>query len=1300
MSDQTPLFTHSFLMSCWVQDYEAYCASDADEALLTKLKNWSDKDFQKETRSEAKFLQLFFEELWGYVASGSGEQTAGYTIEQQFPIERAGQNGGVGKADAAMGWFGNSELPDTPQILCEFKDIRSGLDAKQNRKGNDRSPVKQCADYLSFSKQQFTPYGSEKIQPSWGIVSDMNEFRLYYKARMPQQYESFTIKRRRSQDQGTFLLDTSEKARQKRFLFSRLFHTDWLLNRNGKPQLLELYSAQGEQEKSLEKAFYFEYRAYRDELFTTLLAHNPSYQQQPRKLVRLTQKLLDRLLFVLFCEDMGAHLNYPVNLLRDLMSEYSQDERYSDDEADLWQEKLIRLFNSMRDGTTFLKHPINRFNGGLFAVDSDLDALHVPNKVFFKPFQGANTESLLEHKRTLLYFAANYNFGIEEGGERAIGLYTLGRIFEQSITDLEIMEAEAANEQSLMKLSKRKTNGVYYTPEWTTAYIVDQSLGVRLEEIKAELGIQAFQALDEEHIASDHTKPKSKSDTGSLKRNTETLRYFELLETYHESLGKLKILDPACGSGAFLIQALKYLLREHEWISSEKARVNYKFRQAEVFDKAKVYREILAKNLYGVDINTESVEITKLALWLHTVMPGKPLSSLDNNILCGNSLVDDQIIDVIGELSDDQRERINPFNYRESFADVFAAGGFDVIIGNPPYIKLQNMRRVQLEATDFWSNAKKADGTPRFRSAQTGNYDIYLPFTEQCIELLHPQGRMGFIQPNVWAVNDYGRGFRELLHETRRMDRWIDFKSYQIFDEAITYTALQFFTGQAVDGIKLHFAPKGGDDLANLDWEQIEVLPYEKLPNSSAWQFMPKSERLLLEKLSSTCKRFDDPSITSAIFQGFKTSGDDLYIADNLNRNDEFIFNVSKSKALEEDTLICNIEEEIMFSVISGDEANRYENPQTEKSILVPYFVQKGIARPLNKTELQQQFPMTWSYLSLRSEEFKSRESGKMQNNDHWWGYIYPKNLKLMRKKKLLIAGTAPELRVSVDCDGEFTFMGGRVYGILPTEDTDLYYLSGLINSSLLSFIFALIARPKAGGYFDIETQFLAPLPMPLVSNDDKSSISKGAEKLQELHTSYRDELQKLTKRMSASQLTDDTKTEQWIWADLPTGWKATKTTETAKQTELKGAALTAWAKAHYKALLAEKLQNLSVRLNPALKLTVTNDDGELSLLADGAPAFDSIFVDEGEAEFIAAQWKYVIRTNNITPSMTAEKLLSRLLQLKQTDNDSLKKQIIALDTKLDQLSVEIEDQEHQMNTLVYQLYDLSPDEIRQVELG
>jgi hypothetical protein len=809
-------------------------------------------------------------------------------------------------------------------------------------------------------------------------------------------------------EQSFSLLANTEQARQQRFLFKTLFQADMLLNRGNESPLLKLLNAQQIQEKTLEKTFYFEYRAYREALFKTLVSANaPHYQ--PAKLVRLTQKLLDRLLFVMFCEDMGAHLEYPVNLLRDLMVEGSQDTRYNPDANDFYEEKVSRLFKTMRLGGILWNHSINKFNGGLFAADDDLENLFIPNHIFFTPMQGATEQAMKSQKHTLLYFSANYNFGIEDGGERTIGLYTLGRIFEQSITDLEIMEAEAANEESLMKLSKRKTDGVYYTPEWVTEYVVEQTLGLRLRELQTELGFEAYSDLTDQDIDAAHTK-----DGKFAAKKSRAKSYFDALETYEARLSEIKVLDPACGSGAFLIQALKRLLKEHEAIGKEKARISYEFKQGGLFDVGQVYRDILSKNLYGVDINPESVEITKLALWLHTVMPGQPLSSLDNNILCGNSLVDWDIQTTLPELSETQLDKINPFSYAQAFQDVFANGGFDVIIGNPPYIKLQNMKKVAPEATEYWVKATKTDiapdengqmlekQVPKFRSTQTGNYDIYLPFFEQSVQLINPKGRMGFIAPSVWAVNEYGAGLRAFLHQTQQMDRWIDFKSYQIFDEAITYTALQFFTGQANDGIKLHFAPQGADDLAGLHWEDITPLPYHQLDPNQAWQFMPEAERKLVERLNAECTTLEQNC--QSISVGIQTSADNIYHLTKV-ADGRYISHADKQNSLE-----IEIEDELMKPLISGTEAKRYQQPITESYLLFPYDLSGDTPKLFTQQQMQTQFPQGWAYLQTHEAFLRGRESGKF-NNDAWYQFGRNQNLDKQEHNKLIVAQTVPSLR-------------------------------------------------------------------------------------------------------------------------------------------------------------------------------------------------------------------------------------------------------------------------------------------------
>lgn len=1277
MAQHQPLFTTAFLLSVWAKSYETYCSDGSDERLKAKLQHWSDKQFQNETVAEATFVQSFFVEQWGYMASGQQSKALGYTLAPQFAIQQAGQKGGVGKADLAMGWFDHETLPAVPQILCEFKDTRSGLDAKQNRKGNNRSPVQQCADYLTFARREFTPFGHEKIQPTWGIVTDMNEFRLYWSAKMPHQFERFII-RLRNGEQGIALLDNSEAARKQRFLFSQLFHAEQLLNKGTESPLQTLISKQQLQEKALEKTFYFEYRAYRDHLFKTLLASNPSYQTQPKKLVRLTQKLLDRLLFILFCEDMGAHLSYPLNLLRDLMIEYSQDRRYAPNESDIWEEKILRLFKSMREGTPFLKHDINRFNGGLFAADADLDALNIPNKLFFAPMQGASNQALVSHPLTLLYFSANYNFGIEDSGDRAIGLYTLGRIFEQSITDLEIMEAEAANEMSLMKLSKRKTDGVYYTPEWVTAYIVEETLGLRLNEIAEQLGLTRQLPPNEQQIEQDHSKQ------GKLKKGSTTQAYLDLLIAYETALGQLTVLDPACGSGAFLIQALKRLLQEHERIINEKRRVSYELKQSAMFDKAKIYRDILAKNLYGVDVNPESVEITKLALWLHTVMPGQPLSSLDGNIFCGNSLVDWDIKNTLPDLSESQLDNINPFSYRTAFAKVFAEGGFDVIIGNPPYIKLQNMRSIQPEVTDYWVSAKhpQQPEKPKFLSTQTGNYDIYLPFIEQSTQHLKATGRMGFIAPNVWTVNDYGQGLRGFLHQHKHLDRWVDFKDYQIFDEAITYTALQFFTGKAQTGIKLHFAPKGQPDLGLLDWASTPELAYADLPQQDAWQFMPAQERAFIQKLNNNCITLADSC--DSISVGIQTSANNIY---HLIKIDD-----GKYQTIDKESEIVFLEDKILKPLVSGGSVKRYQNLQTELFVIIPYIIANKNVELIEENIFSYNFPNCWSYFKKNERKLRDRESKKMDKNGRWYAFNYPKNLNKQQDKKLFIAGTAPELRVSIDGNGEFVADDKRTYTVHAKNTLNLWYLMGLLNSPVPTYIFKKIARPKSGGFYDIETQYLAPLPIPKVTDEQKQQVADFAKQLQTHHTNYRDKLIAFDKRLASSQMEDDTKPLTWVWAKLADA-KTLKVSAEAKATGLTGKALTEWAKQQAEKIRQQCFEPIASRLAPKAKLHADFSDGELSLHIDKTKVL-SVYVDDDEGKRILPQWRQVIRSTNITPSLSAEKFVGLLLALKRTDNTSLLQQLINIDKELEALAQTIASTEQQLNQLTYQLYGLTEEEM------
>ena len=865
----------AFLRSVWSLDYAAFKDTPEEQELLYKLKVWSVRKDLKETTAEGPFVDTFFRGIWGYGFSGQDVGKAGFTLYPKYPIGGAGDNGGTGEADLAIGWFDRTDVADMPQVLCEFKDIRSSLDAPQKSRKNQRSPVKQCLDYLAGARKGM--FGNEAILPTWGVVTDMNEFRLYWYDRAPHQYLRFVIAPT-DLFQGAGLLATTEDGRFDRFLFWKIFHRDSLLSTGGRSLLGQLIARQWVRERELENNFYSEYRDFRSRLYNQLIAINPAFPGTKGRLVRLAQRILDRCIFVFFCEDMGQALSFPPQLLRDFLIHESQDPYFDPGAQTIWQ-RLIALFKAMNDGTQFGGKKINKFNGGLFATDVELESLSIPNGVFCHPGQGQNEASLNAYKDTLLYLSASYNYasgwakgvtplpGAAGSAEslkgdplRNLGLYTLGRIFEQSITELEILEAEADGLLSINKESKRKTDGVYYTPEWVVERIISETIGVRLSDLKAECGWPA----------------------NKLPSVTQVTAYGERLKS-------VKILDPACGSGAFLITSLRYLINEWHTLEAIRREVTGKILPE---DDVTLTRDILRSNIYGVDINSASVEITQLALWLHTVRGDKPLSTLSDTVKDGNSLIDGGFfkgqIDLVF-YDEVEKERLNTFDWQQAFPEVFALGGFDVVVGNPPYVKLQNFRKVHSDMAAYLREGR-GDVTP-YESTQKGNFDLYVPFIERGLLLLNGDGRMGFIAPSLWTVNDYGECLRSLISRTKQLDRWLDFQAFQVFEEATIYTALQFFSAKKNDFVRIAFAPNGV--LPDDPWGDAgSRLSYDQLGFGDRWLLLSGPERALIDRLSERFHHLGDPAITSAIFQGVKTGADDIY---KLDRSGPGKFHCSKA---------------------------------------------------------------------------------------------------------------------------------------------------------------------------------------------------------------------------------------------------------------------------------------------------------------------------------------------------------------------------------------------------------------------
>jgi hypothetical protein len=1274
-----PLLDAAYLRSVWAKEYDAYKESPENEALHTRLKNWAAKDWQKETASENAFIDVFFKQTWGYHSSGEGDKKRGFTLHPHFPVKRAGQRGGTGEADIALGNFGLENTVGIPQVLGEFKDDRSGLDKPQTSRPNERTPVDQCMDYLRESRTGLI----SPVLPTWGLVTDMNEFRLYIygdKAR----YQRFVIKTEEG-DLAVSLLGDSEEASFQRFLFYRMFNYEWLLTTSGKSELEKLLADQIIHEQALENEFYLEYHAYREALYQALRKHNPKYEQEGRlrQLVKFTQRILDRCLFILYCEDMGQELNFPPNVLRNVLIEVGASKYYGPDAEEAWT-RVKGLFHAMRDGTPFGSERINKFNGGLFEEDAEMDALRVPNRVFCEKNQGQTAERLLQFPKTLLYFSAKYNFGaVDDGGGRTLTLTAMGRIFEQSITALEVMEAHAEGRESLTELTKRKCDGVYYTPEWVTHYIVEETVGARLAEIRKELGFDRFADVTAEQIdayRNDRRKSKLVGD------------YESALNLYRDLMNELKVVDPACGSGAFLIQAFKYLYDQRQWIANELERVTG---SKGLFDTHSAMREVLSRNLYGVDINAESVEITRLALWLHTALPDQPLTALDRNIRCGNSLIGHdfyQQMEINRDLfGADECERVNTFDWKEAFPEVYQRKnpGFDCVIGNPPYVKLQHFRKIQEDVAKYLVEARREGGKPLYESTQTGNFDMYLPFIERGVELLNKQGKMGYIAPNVWMVNEYGKGLRQKLKRTRRLDRWIDFKSFQVFDEAITYTALQFFTGDKQDHIRCVFAPGGKEVIASVDWREVkDAVFYQKLPEDDSWVLMPNAERILYAKLEENCKRLDESC--KGITVGIQTSADFIYHLERIDPNRYLHEPMGKKEPVE-----IEIEDAIMHPLVSGPEAKRYRVPDTSTYILFPYEVKNSKVHLFTVKEMESRFPKAWSHLKSYEKVLRSRESGKF-DDEGWYRFGRHQNIDKQEIPKLCVAQTVPGMQVCFDVNGAFYFNNVRVNGILPKDIVTGWFLLGVLNTPLCDYIFKRIAKPKAGGYYEANKQFIAPLPIPHTSDEEKAQVAGLAKKLQDLHTRRRDLLFMIDKRVDSAQCENDIRDESWVWADV----KPLSDIKKEAPLELKGRELNTWANSQRQLKLNPHLDSINPRLRPGVKLTVVTEYGELKLMDGNISLIEGVFLGDHEEEFIAAQWRQKARKTNITEKFDAKRLIALLLKLRKTGNPAIMKQVVKIDADIQAIDVEIDQAEADMNSLIYRLYNLSPEEIQLVEGG
>lgn len=1277
MTVYNSFISKTFLRSVLDHEYQSFRGSPEEATLLDRLTRWALRPDLGERSAEPAFMEEFFRQTWGYVQGGQAGAELAFTMFPQFSVAGGAAGGGVGSADAALGHFLRNQRDHIPQVLCEFKDIRNrGLDAPQRRKNDNRSPVQQGLGYLAAARRGM--FGNEPILPMFAIVTDMNEFRLYWADRGERQSIRFIIAPR-DLFHGQGLLANTEEARFDRFLFRAIFHRDMLTVQadSGRPRLHSLLALQRFQQRDLENTYYTEYRAFRERLYEVLLEHNGAgtdrFPGTRGRMLRLAQKLLDRSIFIFFCEDMGGVLNFPPQLLRDFLTSRSTDEFFDRDGTEIWTQ-LCRLFTAMNDGTAFGGRRINRFNGGLFAPDPALDRLHIPNFIFCEQGQGQNEASLHRNKATLLYLCAAYNYATElaEGlarapgaqpparghEERKLGLYTLGRIFEQSITELEILEAEIDERPSLNKENKRKRDGVFYTPEWVVERIVAETLGERLADIK---------------IACGWPRP-----------GTPDLPDEAAIRSYGEALRDVKVVDPACGSGAFLITALRYLLDEWKALRD--------LRRTVLGDVAReeedvAIAEILSRNIYGVDINSASVEIAKLALWLHTARGNRPLSTLDEHIVEGNSLIGLEFFEGLAPYSAEERERINAFDWGGAFPEVFARGRFDVVVGNPPYVKLQNFRKVHADMATYLTRPLGQGGL--YRSTQTGNFDLYLAFIEKGIALLNENGRLGYIAPSVWTTNEYGDALRQHVAAGRHLYGWIDFGSFQVFEEATTYCALQFFSMRPNEVVRVAKAPDGY--ISEEPWSGADnILPYERLNYANRWLLLAGPERDLIDRLTQTCLPLSNRRNTRAIFVGLQTSADQIY---HLVRRGPGRYVCTPKGRAAPPPFEVRIEDALMKPLVSGEEAKRYLTPHTETYLLFPYRVDDHGAHLIPAAEMANDYPLAWAYLCRWEPELRAREDGAF-DDEQWWRFGRHQNLDKQEIPKLMVPRLVASLGCSVDEQGFYYLDNVDVGGVSAAPGVSPWFLAGVLNGKVADFVFRRVSKPFRGEYRSANRQFLEPLPIPQASAVDQADVAQRAQRLQDLTSARGDIIRDIARRFAA--VNARPQPDSWLFPGIPPQDEL----EANAPDHLDRIARRAWARTERTRIYKAQCERLGEDLRPGVAMDATFERGELRFIIEGATAIDRIFLADGEGAFVLAQWKVIASTFALTERTTGEKLARVLRKVALNAPEPLRSQVITLSENLRRTETEIAQAEVLINQQLYALYGLTHEEIALVERG
>lgn len=732
----------------------------------------------------------------------------------------------------------------------------------------------------------------------------------------------------------------------------------WLLSRAALQsgelnQIAERYGKKA-RKKPVNELLFAQLTTWRRDLFKEMRTYGNLFKENTQLVDDAVQRLLDRLIFIRTVEDRGVESPRLQAIVRQFKENRKKDKNLFQD--------LLALFREL-DAV---------YNAQLFA-HSHLDLLEI------------HDWKLLENIINGLYTAPG---GYDRYDFNAINADVLGSMYEQYLS-FKAADPTAKDAIDPHKQTKRKSQGIYYTPQFVVRYIVQQTLGKLLAE-----GADPY---------------------------------------------RIRVLDPACGSGSFLIEAFDVLDRHLAQHGMEDHRVHPRKRRL----------HILQHNLYGVDLDPQAVEVARLNLLLRAANERGLLPML-HHLKVGNSLIDDP--DVAGE---------HAFDWQREFPEVMQDGGFDVVIGNPPYVRQETL------GAAFKGYAQECYET------YAGTADLYVYFIEKAHKLLRENGRFGMITSNKFTRTSYGAALRQFLAEKTALSEIIDFGELPVFQNAATFPVILITQNRVPVKQRFVYAQIKNLDFLALDREVLNV--GINLDESSVrgmnWTLAKEDKVRVIEKIENAGMSLRE-YIPTKIYMGIKTGYNKAFIIDRKTK-ESIISGEPQSQ-------------EFIKPFALGDDIRKYRVNFRERYLIrIPTGWTKSQAG--NVEDAWKWFQNNYPHLAKHLAVFETEAKDRGDKGDYWWELRPCDYYEELEKPKIIYPDIAKESRVSFDSDG--LYLVNTVY-FIPINDL---YLLGILNSTLIFNYFkyraSVLGDPDKGGRLRWFSQDVEKLPIRKINFDDPADV-------------------------------------------------------------------------------------------------------------------------------------------------------------------------------------------------------------------